>query len=107
MKYKEIWQDEAYANLLTIREEIEKVSRSAESANNILGAICDRTDALTDFPYRDPIYSDRPALRRMVVNNDYCVYYRVIEEPYRVVRVFNVLRSSADALRHIGPIDRQ
>jgi len=103
-EYKVIWQDTAYANLLTIREEIEKVSYSVESADNTLTAIYERTEALTRFPNRHPIYPDRPALRRMVVNRDYCVYYRVIEET-KIVRVFNILRSSADALRHIEPVD--
>ena len=38
-EYKVIWQDEAYSNLLTIREEIEKVSCSIETANSILSMI--------------------------------------------------------------------
>ena len=100
-KYKILWQDEAYVNLLTISEEIEKVSCSVEIANNIISMIYERIVALSDFPYRYPIYPDRPSFRRMVVNRDYCVYYRVIEEPYKIVRVSNILRSAADAPRHI------
>jgi len=102
--YKVIWHDTAYANLLNIREEIEKVSFSEEIATNILAKIYERIENRALFPNRHPIYPDRPALRRMVVNRDYCVYYRVIEET-KLVRVFNILRSSADAPRHIGLID--
>ena len=99
--YKVFWQDEAYSNLLTIREQIEKVSCSAEIENKLLGVIYERTEELANFPNRYPVYPDRPALRRMVINRDYCVFYRVIEET-KIVRVFNILRSAADAPQHIG-----
>ena len=98
--YKVLWQDTAISNLLNIRESIEEVACSTEIADNIISSIYERTEELADFPNRYPIYPDRPILRRMVVSRDYCVYYKVIEAT-KTVRVFNVLRSSADTLRHI------
>jgi plasmid stabilization system protein ParE len=71
MKYKVVWQDEAVANLLTIREGIEEVSQSIETANEIISVIYARTEDLADFPHRYAVYPDRPMLRRMVVRKDF------------------------------------
>ena len=101
-EYRIVWQDEAYANLLSIRDDIERASYSVEIANKVLGMSYARVEELTRFPYRYPVFPDRPILRRMVVDKDYCVFYRVIEEG-KAVRILNIFWSRADAPLHIDP----
>lgn len=87
----------AISDMLEIEEYL--AQHSTNAADRFVDDLGERTAALLEYPFMNPIYEDDPFFRRMVLG-DYLLFYNV-DEKRKLVIIHRIFHHSKDINRRI------
>jgi plasmid stabilization system protein ParE len=97
MSYTVVLKDNALADKRSIRAYLKQFYPG--TPGKFLSSLKKQLRALADMPYMYPVWEDNPVYRKMLVQKNYLVFYKVKDEE-KTIEIHRILPGSWDLARH-------